>query len=119
MGEINQILLCFATAAIGWLFSKLKTNREKRDNDLNFVNNSVAPLVKSITDLTEQNNEIVQRLVQEQDKNLKLIKEKGELLEEIEELRKEIGDLKRKLNTFIKQQNEKSNNHNHSVAGNK
>jgi len=114
---ITQILLCFATAAIGWAFSKLKTNREKRDNDLNFVNNSVAPLVKSITDLTEQNNEIVRKLVAEQDKNLKLLKEKGELLEEIEGLRKEVNELKRKLETFIKKQNKNEKDSNHTNGG--
>lgn len=112
METINQILLCLITAAAGWFFSKLKTTREKKTSDLEFVNNAVAPLVKSITDLTEQNNEIVRKLVDEQDKTLKLLKEKGELLEEMEGLRKEVNDLKKKLETFIKKQNGKTNHHN-------
>ena len=122
METITQILLCFATAAIGWAFSKLKTNREKKQSDLDLVNNAVAPLVKSITELTEQNNDIVKRFVAEQDKNLQLIREKGELLEEMEGLRKEVNDLKRKLDTFIKRQskNEKTNAHTNSgTADNK
>jgi len=111
METTTQILSYLVTAAIGWIFSKLKTNRERKQSDLDLVNNAVAPLVKSITDLTDQNNEIVKKLVAEQDKNLRLIKEKGELLEEMEGLRKEVKALKRELETFIKRQNEKDNNH--------
>jgi len=104
METISQIVLCFATAAIGWTFSKLKTAREKKESDLQLVNNSVTPLVESIAKLTEQNNELIGKLTTEQDKNIKLVYEKSELVGEIECLRKEVSDLKRKLETFIKKQ---------------
>jgi chromosome segregation ATPase len=112
MDTLTQILLCFATAAIGWTFSKLKTNREKKESDLNLVNNSVTPLVESIKKLTEQNNELVGKLTAEQDVSLRLIKEKGELLEKIEQLEREISDLRKQINKLIRKTNEKNNTDN-------
>lgn len=109
MDTLIQILLCFATAAIGWMFSKLKTQREKKESDLDLVNKSVTPLVESITKLTEQNNELVGKLTAEQDVSLRLIKEKGELLEKIEQLEREISDLRKQINKLIRKTNEKDN----------
>jgi chromosome segregation ATPase len=101
--------------ALGGLFSgKFLSKRERKKSDLQLINEAISPLITSISQLTEQNNEVVGKLLDEQDKNLKLlaekaewIKERGELKAKIERLEKTVLSLEKKIDELIKEKNEK------------
>lgn len=115
MDLIYQILLAFATTAIGWFFGKLQTKREQKQTDIQIIESAITPLINSIKGLTEHNNELVTKLLVEQEKNLKLIEEKSVLLEEKTNLVNKIESLERKvanLTAMVKKlaKNEKDSN---------
>ena len=106
---ITTTAISAGTGFFGWLFAKLQTRSERKKTDLQLINEAITPLLCSIKDLTEQNNDMVNRLLAEQDKNLQLIaeksewiKERGTLMEKIEELERQIKTLNKKINGFIK-----------------
>ena len=110
---ITTIIIAVVTGFLGWFFSNLKTKRERKKSDLQFVSEAVSPLVQSIRELTEQNNELIGKLMIEQDKVIRLasekaelIKEKGELIEKIEHLEKKIETLSRKIDNINKKRKE-------------
>ena len=97
------------TGFFGWLFGKMKTPREKKKSDIELINSAIAPLLVSITQLTEQNSEMVTKLLQEQDKNLALLKEKMawstercELMDKISGLEKKVQTLENTVKKYIK-----------------
>lgn len=99
------------TGFFGWFFGKLQTNRERKKTDLQLINEAIAPLLTSISQLTKQNNEMVCQLLTEQDKNLKLIeeksqwmKERSELIEKIERLEKQVSTLSKKVGELIRKE---------------
>jgi hypothetical protein len=94
MDTLTQILLCLATAAIGWTFSKLKTNREKKDGDSSLVNRTVSDSLETIEKLNSNYNRLVLELAEEKSKNLKLLDEKNRLLQKIQYLETELKNKK-------------------------
>ena len=101
----NLLIILANTAAIVlvWFLGKIKTRREKRNSDLELIDRSILPLLDSIDKLTAQNNEVVVKLLAEQNKNLLLVQEKSELLAKIDKLEKQINILNKKVNELIKQ----------------
>lgn len=106
---ITTTSIAAGTGFFAWLFGKMQTRREKKKSDLQLISEAVSPLVQSIKDLTEQNNEIISKLMKEQDKVLQLMSEKsalinerGELLEKIEKLEKQVHCLTKKINELVK-----------------
>lgn len=101
----NLLIILANTAAIVlvWFLGKIKTRREKRNSDLELIDRSILPLLDSIGKLTAQNNEVVAKLLAEQNKNLLLVQEKSELLAKIDKLEKQINILNKKVNELIKQ----------------
>ena len=82
------------------------TKREKKASDLELIEKAISPMLNSITNLTNHLDEVTAKYAAEQRKNLKLIKEKGELLLRIASLEKEV----QKLTEMVKNlsNNEKS-----------
>lgn len=101
----NLLIILVNTAAIVlvWFLGKIKTRREKRNSDLELIDRSILPLLDSIDKLTAQNNEVVAKLLAEQNKNLLLVQEKSELLAKIDKLEKQINVLNKKVNELIRQ----------------
>lgn len=101
----NLLIILANTAAIVlvWFLGKIKTRREKRNSDLELIDRSILPLLDSIDKLTAQNNEVVAKLLAEQNKNLLLMQEKSELLAKIDKLEKQINVLNKKVNELIRQ----------------
>jgi hypothetical protein len=101
----NLLIILANTAAIVlvWFLGKIKTRREKRNSDLELIDRSILPLLDSIDKLTAQNNEVVAKLLAEQNKNLLLVQEKSELLVKIDKLEKQINVLNKKVNELIRQ----------------
>lgn len=114
MNEVVTTTAISATTGIlGWFFSKMQTRRERRKEELALFNaaitEAISPLLESINKLTEQNRDVVGKLLCEQDKNLALIEEKRKLLsermtltEKVEKLEKQIKTLNGKINELIK-----------------
>lgn len=101
----NDILFWIITPATGiitFFVGKWQTKRERKRSDFQMINEAISPLITSIGQLTEQNNELVQKLMNEQDKNLKLLAEKSAWIEEREELNQKIDKLQRTVNTLSK-----------------
>jgi cell division protein FtsB len=104
MDYIFQILLPVVTAVVGWLGAKVKTRRENKQTDLEIINSAIAPLLKSIKELTEHNRKLTGDLVEEQKKTLELIDEKrqwlaerGSLFDELDKLRKQVVTLTKEV----------------------
>lgn len=111
--EMKDVLIPTATAAgtgfVAWIYSKLKTRREKKKSDIQLINEAISPLLTSIKQLTEQNNEMVCRLLAEQDKNLQLLEERSryqterhELIKKIDSLEKTVKQLQKTVKEYIK-----------------
>lgn len=99
----QQIVIPLVTAAIGWAFAKLKTGRERKQSDLELINGAVSPLLESIRDLTNHGNNITEKLLQEQTKNLELMERNAALLTERIDLVKKLGKLEREVATLTKE----------------
>ena len=103
---MKEILIPTITATIAgfltWLFNKLKTKRERKDNYIELINKALNPLLDSIKQLTEQNNELVVKLVKEQDEKTELLTERYELKETILKLEKKIQVLEKQVNKIMK-----------------
>ena len=104
------------TGLFAWLFAKMQTKRERKKSDFQLISETINPLLESIKLLTEQNNEVVGKLLCEQDKNLVLIREKTalaiereELIAKIEKLEKQVSNLCKKIDQLKKPNNEKDN----------
>lgn len=106
---ITTTTVAAGTGFFAWLFGKMQTRRERKKSDLQLVSEAVSPLVQSIKELTEQNNEVISKLMSEQDKVLQLMSEKaalinerGELLEKVEKLERQVNCLTKKINELVK-----------------
>lgn len=97
---IWQIVYGFATAAIGWVFSKLLTRREQKKTDLEIINSSIKPLLESIADLTSRLKEVTTQLLTSQDENLALRLNKTELLGKIDHLEQQVHNLTELLKQY-------------------
>ncbi|NJN27155.1 MAG: hypothetical protein HC819_14845 [Cyclobacteriaceae bacterium] len=92
-----------------WLYSKLKTKRERKQSDLELINEAIQPLLNSIQKVTSSNDELMQRYISAQNEKIKLLDEKsdllkdrGTLMDKVEGLEKEIVKLNAKINSLIK-----------------
>lgn len=112
METVWQVLLCLCTAAIGWLFSKLKTKRENKQTDLQIINEAIKPLLSSISELTEHVNRVTNDLIDEKKRNLELMNERTTLRNEIGGLTEKIALLEKKVGSLTKliQRQQKENN---------
>lgn len=100
----QQITIPAATAAIAWFGSKMQTRRERKQSDLQIIDNAIAPLLTSIKDLTARNNEFVQMYLEEQkirletqSQNEQLIKDRNTLSVKVEKLTLKIEKLERTI----------------------
>lgn len=100
MDIIYQIIIALSTAAIGWFFGKLQTKREQKQTDLQIIESAITPLLNSIRGLTEHSNELVTKLLAEQEKNLALIEQNSALLAEKTDLINKIESLEKKVATL-------------------
>ncbi len=109
---IYQIIIPVLTAATGWFFSKLKTSRENKQSDLQLINEAIAPLLKSIAELTAHIKSITAELVEEKKLNLQLMEEKAATSAEVERLNAKVASLEKKIqsltNLIKKQHHEKT-----------
>jgi|BioPla2DNA2_1021312.scaffolds.fasta_scaffold10529_4 chromosome segregation ATPase len=106
MEIVLQIISGIVLAFSGWLFGKLMTKREKIKSDFQLINEAMHPLLESAKNLTSRNNDLVDRLLAEQDKNLKLMNEKTALLKERDELSHKISELEKQIKILNKRLNE-------------
>ena len=96
------LITLFVGGGATWFWGNYKTQKQAKKSDLDNFSSSIEQLTASIDKLTAQNGELVAKLCVEQDKNLKLVSERGELLEKIETLQKEVNSLTRKINRLLK-----------------
>lgn len=122
MDTIYQILIPFATAAIAWLFGKLKTKREKTQSDLQTVESTISPLLVSIKELNEHNKMLMSELLAErkesiakqetissQNETISQMKiERKEFLGKIERLEKKVEKLTTAINNLRKNETDSS-----------
>ncbi len=108
MDYIFQILLPVVTGVVGWLGAKIKTRRENKQTDLQIINEAIAPLLKSIKELTDHNLTITGKLVDEQKKTLALMKEnsaliaeRGDLIGQIEKLNRRVASLEKLIRKSV------------------
>lgn len=94
---LQTFLLPVLTGVVGWAISKWKTSREKRADDVRLVNESISPLLASITELTDTVRTMTERLMDEQRKNLALLQEKADWLAERSDLMAKIEELEKKV----------------------
>jgi chromosome segregation ATPase len=106
---LTTISIAAGTGFFGWLFGKWKTPRERKKTDLQLINDAVSPLIDSIRQLTERNNEMVGKLIREQEEKLHLLEEKNEWIKErgelnaiIKKLEKEMASMNKKIETLLK-----------------
>ncbi|MDR0438450.1 MAG: hypothetical protein LBH22_09175 [Bacteroidales bacterium] len=99
---LKYTAITFVAGALGWLFSKIKTPREKKATDLDLINKAIAPLLKSITDLSHHNTETIDKLVKEQAKNRSLWLENSRLADKVENLQKQIDQLTTEIKKISK-----------------
>ena len=92
-----QIILCVATAAAGWFFSKLHTRRETNKDDLELISEAVSNALKSADTVIEHNNKLIVSLANEQKKVLELTMEKNALLQDKINLSAKVEALSRKI----------------------
>ncbi len=97
---IYQVVLPIITAATAWFFSKLKTNRENKQTDLQLINEAISPLLKSIAELTQHVSTTTAELVEEKKLTLQLVEEKSALLAEIEGLNTKVTNLEKKIQSL-------------------
>lgn len=99
--ELWTVIKSVVMVAVGgfctWLFSKLKTRREKKAVDLDLIERAISPLLKSISELTTHIGEITAKLVAEQEKNLKLLQQNAALIEERINLIGKVESLEKKV----------------------
>ncbi|MDR2890758.1 MAG: hypothetical protein LBV18_04040 [Alistipes sp.] len=107
MGEYSQYILPVLTAVLGWLGANIKTRRANKQTDLQIINEAIAPLLKSIRDLTDHNRTLTGELVEEQKKSLALVEEKrawlaerGELVGQVEKLTKRVASMEKTIRKF-------------------
>lgn len=103
MGEYSQYIIPVLTAALAWLGAKIKTRREKKQTDLQIINEAIKPLLTSITELTNHNRELTSDLVEQQTDNLKLLEEKRAWLAERGDLLEEMGKLRKQFDALAKE----------------
>lgn len=87
---------------VGWFWANIKTGRQKRESDVDLVNRSIAPLLKSIAELSGHVRVVTSELVQ-------MTNERTELLKEISDLRSQIQQLEKKVAAMSKLLNKKVN----------
>ena len=92
-----ETLIAGGTGFFGWLFGKWQTPRERKKSDLQLINEVLSPLLDSVRQLTEQNNEMVGKLRAEQEEKLLLIEEKSEWIKERAELKSVISKNSHKI----------------------
>ena len=92
-----QIILCVATAAAGWIFSKLHTRREKNKDDLELISEAVSNALKSADTVIEHYNKLIVSLANEQKIVLELTMEKNALLQDKINLSAKVEALSRKI----------------------
>jgi chromosome segregation ATPase len=104
MGEYSQYIIPILTAALAWLGANIKTRRANKQTDLQIINEAIAPLLKSITELTDHNRDITQKYVEEQGKTLGLLEEKrawfaerGDLLDKVDKLSKKVTSMEKMI----------------------
>lgn len=98
---VKDVLMLAAGGGFGWLFSKLKTRRENKASDLQLIENAIAPLLRSISELTTHSGEITAKLVAEQEKSLRLLQENAALLEDKITLAGKVEKLEKKVSSLI------------------
>ncbi len=103
-----------AGVVTGFFARALTTRRERKKTDLELINAAISPLLESIKELTEQNQALVTKLTDEQQKTLEymrrnrsLLEERAELVSKVDRLTKQIELLKKMLREHLK---EESNN---------
>jgi len=103
-----------------WLYSKLKTPRERKRSDLELINEAIQPLLNSIQKVTASNDELMRRYITSQNENIKLLdvksdllRDRGTLMDKVEGLEKEVIKLNTKINSLIKNVNK-----NHTLISN-
>lgn len=115
MEQINTYALPILAAVLGWFGSKLKTRREKKAEDIQVIQDAIAPLLKSISELTAHNNAVTQQLIAEQKKTLELLQEKAawsaerdSLVNKVDSLQKQVTKLTTMVKKLTKESNEES-----------
>jgi len=96
-------LVSVLTAIIGVFSGKYLTRREKKKTDIQLIQEAINPLLESITGLTDHNNNLIEKLLAEQLKNLELIQERAGWMIEKQELVSKIDKLERKVTTLAKE----------------
>jgi chromosome segregation ATPase len=99
--NVTQYISEFITLSIGgfsmWFWQKLKTKRERKRDDLQLVNESIATLLGSIQSLTEQYANLAKKFAEEQEKNLAYLQENINLKSEVQALRKQVDRLTQQI----------------------
>jgi predicted nuclease with TOPRIM domain len=83
-------------------YNRRKAKAEAENEDLQ----NIGSMVQQITALMAQNRELLQKYLEEQDKNIKLTQENSELAVKIESLEKQIKCLTAKINKLMKNEKE-------------
>ena len=109
MDYLKQIGLMVAAAVVGWFGSNVKSRRDKKQTDLQIINEAITPLLQSIKDLTDHNHGLTEKLLAEQTKNLAMLEERRSLLDErdnladqVEKLNKRVALLERAIRKLAK-----------------
>ncbi|MCD8081876.1 MAG: hypothetical protein LUF04_16215 [Bacteroides sp.] len=109
-----QLVILVITNACTWLFGKWQTRRERKQTDLQIIEQAIAPQLESIGKLTEQNGQLVEMFLNEQRLRLAAEGENTALKAEREELKAQISGLSRKINNLEKKIDKLASNENNN-----
>lgn len=99
---IAKLVMTVAAAFCGWFFSKLQTKREQKQTDLQIISGAIKPLLVSISELTDRLKLVTTELMDERERNLRLVTERTELLGKIDNLEKEVQKLRKEIAKLTK-----------------
>jgi predicted RNase H-like nuclease (RuvC/YqgF family) len=99
---IGEVITLFIGGGATWLWARVKTRRERKSDEFTFLTESLTKMQENVRTLTMQNDELMGRIVDMQDKVVSYMNENISLKGDVERLTKEVQMLRRELAKFNK-----------------
>jgi CII-binding regulator of phage lambda lysogenization HflD len=106
---IGEFITLFVGGGAAWLWARVKTRRERKSDDFTFLSDSLTKMQENVRMLTVQNDELMSKIVEMQDKIIAYMNENISLKGDVERLTREVQMLRRELAKFNKKKESNEN----------